>query len=434
MNIRKYSILGSFLKKKPEDKSNVYADLIPTIERDNTIPKIQVTELPNGVKVLTESVVFPTSVHIGALYKSGTRNETLKTSGILQCYKSLYLSLIDRNSLNQLQLIGTDIDLNITQETTYFSSYSLSQDTEKLLKVLFGSLSQRFHLNTQDYAQPSNYWDKNQLSSIDNVIKYLILRRALTAGLELPVHGLDSNKLTYADINKFIDTFHIPRNLYVCGAGIYNHDEFVDIVLPYLKNLNPGINSNWDKSTYKPFDLKINYNIPFYCYSVVYSTLGLSDKDYSAFEVLKYLVSDSDLDFINCRAKGIANKYKNFSKVYAVNMNYSDAGLFVVNFIGNTQKFENISDLLIEELKNLAKVNNEELESAKKRYKIDLITDFENTSKRIEFTVKNYALTGKIKESKDLILDVDAITPESIQSSVTNLLGTKPSLLILGKF
>jgi processing peptidase subunit beta len=46
-------------------------------------PEYNVTDLNNGFTVLTESQVFPGSVHMGFLIDVGTRDETVETSGSL---------------------------------------------------------------------------------------------------------------------------------------------------------------------------------------------------------------------------------------------------------------------------------------------------------------------------------------------------------------
>ena len=91
--MRRFGLFSSFLnpkqaETKPKPKDSV---LIPSIERENSSPIIQVTKFSNSVKVLTESEVFPSTVQIGAVFKSGTRNSTVQSSEILQSIQNSYL-------------------------------------------------------------------------------------------------------------------------------------------------------------------------------------------------------------------------------------------------------------------------------------------------------------------------------------------------------
>ena len=134
--MRKFSILSSFFPKENPVAKPQATSLIPTIERENSLPKIQVTKLPNGIKILTESIVFPTSVYIGALYKSGTRNETIQTSGVLQTIFNIFPSLFTLEALKQLQSSSSEISLNYDQEIFCIKISSLSQDMNKNIKIL----------------------------------------------------------------------------------------------------------------------------------------------------------------------------------------------------------------------------------------------------------------------------------------------------------
>lgn len=49
------------------------------------------TKLSNGIRVLTESVSVPSTVHVGILVDYGTRDETAETSGALLSLKNTYL-------------------------------------------------------------------------------------------------------------------------------------------------------------------------------------------------------------------------------------------------------------------------------------------------------------------------------------------------------
>jgi hypothetical protein len=52
------------------------------------------TQLPNGVKVLTESVAVPSNVHMGLLLNLGTRDENIETTGSLLNIKNTYMKTV----------------------------------------------------------------------------------------------------------------------------------------------------------------------------------------------------------------------------------------------------------------------------------------------------------------------------------------------------
>jgi len=64
-------------------------DPVSPLTGHNPLPKVDevgeynITNLSNGFSVLTESEVFPGSVHMGFLMDVGTRDETAETSGAM---------------------------------------------------------------------------------------------------------------------------------------------------------------------------------------------------------------------------------------------------------------------------------------------------------------------------------------------------------------
>mmetsp|Transcript_26910 Transcript_26910/g.4913 ORF Transcript_26910/g.4913 Transcript_26910/m.4913 type:complete len:113 (-) Transcript_26910:1058-1396(-) len=62
----------------------------PLIKHDDA-PVYQTTKLPNGVTITTESTVFPGPVKIAVRVATGSRDETLETSGVSFSLAKTYL-------------------------------------------------------------------------------------------------------------------------------------------------------------------------------------------------------------------------------------------------------------------------------------------------------------------------------------------------------
>ena len=239
--MRRFGLFSSFLnpkqaETKPKPKDSV---LIPSIERENSSPIIQVTKLSNSVKVLTESEVFPSTVQIGAVFKSGTRNSTVQSSEILQSIQNSYLLNLEKPYTKELSLIGSDISMSFDQELTSFTASSLSQDTAKLSKILFSIILKR---NIEKTFTKDWHFHHFQHKNIENYAESLILQNSLTEGLESPIIKEKPSKVSLSDINNYLTKHHNSDNLYIFATGVYNHHEFVEMVSPYLSKL-PQISS-----------------------------------------------------------------------------------------------------------------------------------------------------------------------------------------------
>lgn len=86
----------------------------------------QVTQLENGLTVLTESLSFPSLVSMGLLINAGSRDETSSTSGaLLTLAKCQYQTLAHRDqtmNFNSIQMSGGYLSMDYDQEKVYFSA------------------------------------------------------------------------------------------------------------------------------------------------------------------------------------------------------------------------------------------------------------------------------------------------------------------------
>src|SRR4051812_1353177 len=91
----------------------------PIIERESTPAKIKISTLNNGIRVLTETSPFPTSVHLGVLLDVGTRDETPEISGTLMAMKQTYLRTHTRSNEEMnyctIQMSGGEFLMNYDQ-------------------------------------------------------------------------------------------------------------------------------------------------------------------------------------------------------------------------------------------------------------------------------------------------------------------------------
>jgi mitochondrial-processing peptidase subunit alpha len=102
--------------------------------------RVEISQLKNGITVLSESSAFPSNAHFGILLDVGTRDETTETSGALLSIKNTYYkTIINTNetiNYGVIQMSGGNLNVEYDQESTYFSAKSLSQDGVDVFNVL----------------------------------------------------------------------------------------------------------------------------------------------------------------------------------------------------------------------------------------------------------------------------------------------------------
>lgn len=148
-NLRHFSwyhnILGVHDKSSQAYKTGKHPVDLPlpdhnVVYLESKLPRVQLSTLSNGVKVLTETAPFPNSVYIGVLIEAGTRDETLSTSGTLMALKNTYLKTNTRTNeqinYGMIQMSGGDFTMDYTQEMMYYQGHCLPHDTYDFLQMI----------------------------------------------------------------------------------------------------------------------------------------------------------------------------------------------------------------------------------------------------------------------------------------------------------
>ena len=114
-------------------------DHIPII-RENQPIDIQITTLDNGVRILTETAPFPTSVFLGILLEAGTRDEDLESSGMCMSLKNTYLKSNSRTNeqLNYgiVQMSGGEFTMSYDQESIMYQGHCLAHDAYDFIQMM----------------------------------------------------------------------------------------------------------------------------------------------------------------------------------------------------------------------------------------------------------------------------------------------------------
>ena len=117
----------------------------------------QLTLLPNGVRIVTESESLPSSIHMGVTIVAGTRDETLKTSGISHALASTYLKTNVRTNeqinYGMVQMSGGDFKMTYSQDFLNYYGHCLAHDTYDILQMLTDCILDEKTIMDEEAAQ-----------------------------------------------------------------------------------------------------------------------------------------------------------------------------------------------------------------------------------------------------------------------------------------
>jgi predicted Zn-dependent peptidase len=390
------------------------------------IPEHKLTVLPNGVKLITETMSDVRSVAMGIVVGAGSGLETDPIAGISHFIEHMAFKGTSKRSAfdiaSELDAVGGKMNAYTSKEITTYYAVTLDKHidvaTDVLSDIFLNSVydSKEIELEKGVIVEEIKMYEDTPDELIhdfftETIYKGHPLGRS-TIGNEKSVRSLGrENMLDYTK------EFYTPDNIIVALAGNVEHEKAVELVgpafsvmrgkFPAMKKAVPTIN--------KAIKLKQKKT------EQVHMCLGTSgpsqlDEDRYAFSVLDTVIggSMSSRLFQEVREKrGLAYA------IYSYNGAMKDCGLYVVYAGTSKENLNKVVDLTMEEFKKIKKngITKEEMERSKEHLKGSLVLGLESTSSRMGYLAKSQLYYNRVITIDEIFDKVDRITLDDIMAA-----------------
>lgn len=419
--------------------------------KQSQAPNYEITKLKNGITVLTESQVFPNVVDMGILLDVGTRDETHETSGsLLSIQKTYYKTVLNTNetiNYGMVQMSGGQFEMDYNQENTYFKAHCLAHDTVDIFNMIADCALEPRSVVAANLGMEkiAHHHEFLQYARTGELVNDVIMQTAFGQhGLGMPLAGFPHNVkyLTNHVIQKFQLENINPNRIFVCAAGVENHQEFVEVVESKLSFI-PAAESNAhtrEASEYHGGESRILTDANELTLALAFRSAPWKSKDVFALQVLSNLLGTSSSythagpgrGVQSRSAQNLLNKHNFIDSAHAINFNFSDAGLFGLAVTGSASNANEILEATVSELKGLTgSIAKEEFQRAKNLAKLNILTALERQKDRLEEAVKNVKVFGKVAYDQ-YASQIDSVTPEQVSSVVAAMLSSRPTFVAEG--
>ena len=201
--------------------------------------------LQNGVRLSLVAPSIPNYISIVLLFPCGVQNETTAGSGFLRFLK---YSIMNRLSSNPTIL--NHIQISYDKETFLVKIACMSYQVSDFVSIIAESLKP--DTLKLDLLQTIEY-DEDQ----DNNIKELLESAAFgEVGKGKPSEGLFSalqnKELMFEECLKLHKQFFRPENMIVCAGGVYNNNDFSNLLEQKFKNFGKPESVKIESSEFNP--------------------------------------------------------------------------------------------------------------------------------------------------------------------------------------
>lgn len=379
--------------------------------------------LPNGIRVLSESVPYVDSVSVGVWIDVGARDEHGKSRGASHFIEHMLFKGTERRSARQIademDSIGGHLNAFTDKETTWYYAKVLSEHLETAADVLSDMILHSV-IDPVELERERNVIleeVKRHEDTPDDLV-HDIFAQTLWHGHPLgnSVIGTKSSieGFTRESLKEFIDRAYTPDNVVISAAGNLDHEDFVSLIGNYFggmsgtqspKHLTPPTPTGGSKITPKPIEQ-------------VHFCIGT--KGYDQYSPDKYILAVLDALLGGGMSSRLFQEIReNRGLVYTIgsySASYREGGMFTVYAGTSVENAELCIDLVKKEfdLVKCSKVDEAEMMRAKNQIRGALVLGQESMSNRMSRMANSELYFGRIIPVQEIIDAIMRVTDDDV--------------------
>lgn len=393
--------------------------------------EIRITELENGIRIVTERIPYLQSFSLGFWFNVGTRDENLHNNGISHFIEHMLFKGTHKRTAKQIsdsiEAYGGYLNAFTSKEHTCFYGRGLAKNIERTFDVISdmvqNPLFKEGHIKKEAGVVVDELLDiyDNPEELIFDKFEEILFKGST---LSLPVIGKENNikRFTSAGLHDFHNKHYGNKNLLISCSGAVDHDKIVELTRKYVlkKNETKG-KRKFQNIDPQPFIRVIEKEIQQVHCIIGRTTFGYKDEERLILNMLSNLIGDGSSSrlFQAVREKlGITYQINSF-----VN-SYFDTSAFGIYFSTSEKYVEKVLSIVAKELKKLTetKVSDKELKRVKEYLKGSMVLSLENTSNRMIRIANSMLYFNKIISVDELVEKIDTVTSDQLLQLSSQLL------------
>ncbi|WVK85313.1 pitrilysin family protein [Dactylosporangium sp. AC04546] len=421
-----------------------------TLSHDPLGGTVRRTVLPNGLRILTESIPAMRSVSFGVWVGIGSRDETPTLSGVSHFLEHLLFKGTKRRSAldisSQIEAVGGETNAFTAKEYTCYYARVLDADLPLAIDVVCDLVTESV-LTEADVETERGVileeiamHDDEPGDEVHDVFTEAIYGNH-PLGRQISGTVSSISALSRKQIDGFYRRRYLPSTMVVAAAGNLDHAKVVKAVRAafdragFSDAADPG--ERRSRTTRVPARSRqvVVRNKDTEQAHLVLGCVGYPRQHANRFalgalnNVLGGGMSSRLFQQIR-EQRGLAYS------VYSFTSQYSDSGLFGVYAGCAPGKVEEVLDITRDELARVAAdgVSDTEVERGKGMLKGAVVLGLEDTGSRMSRLGKGELLYDEMLSVDDVLRRVDAVTPEMVREVAAELLARPMSLAVIGEF
>lgn len=387
--------------------------------------------LPNGIRVVSETIPYVKSVSLGIWIGSGSRSEQDENHGISHFIEHLMFKGTVKRSARDIaetvDAIGGQLNAFTAKEHTCYYMKVLDTHLDLALDILSDMLlASKFATEDIGREREVVLEEVHMYEDTPDELVHDIHLSRIWKGHPLGRNILGS-KESIASFNRdmvsqYYRNFYTPDNIVIAAAGNLDHDKLVDMATRYFSGM-AGMKSI--TSPKKAPVLSLSRTVQTKDTEQVHLCLGTLGVPQNSPEMYKIHILNNILGGgISSRLFQSVREDRGLAySIYSYQTNYSDAGLFTIYAGTRPANAEEVIQLILKNLSEIkyAGITAEELKKSKEQLKGSLLLGLESSSSRMSRIGKMEITLGKFIPLDEVVEKIDKVTLSDVKEAAERL-------------
>lgn len=400
---------------------------------------ISVTNLDNGIRVITDHMPTVESVSLGVWVRAGARYETQDINGVAHLLEHMMFKGTQRRSAVEIaeavEDVGGHINAYTAREVTAYYAKVLKDDAALALDVI-SDIVQHSLFDEEELSRERSVvlQEIGQAHDTPDDVVFDLFQGAAFPDQPLgrPVLGLPEvvGKMPRDAIVNFHGTHYRGGNLVVAAAGNIDHEVLCTLARDHFGDVPPGERGAVEAARYAGGEQRDARDLEQIHFVMGFKAAPVGTDEYYALSVLSNLFGGgmSSRLFQEIRERrGLVYSIDTFLSAF------SDEGVFGIYAGTGPDLIDEFVPALCGEIVRLADTLGEvEIARARTQLKSSLLMAMESTGARSERAGQQMLLYDRVVPVEELVARIEAITPEKLAEVARATFSSTPSLATVG--
>ncbi|MFL2782600.1 MAG: M16 family metallopeptidase [Rhodospirillales bacterium] len=400
---------------------------------------IEMTQLDNGIRIISNSMQNLETVSVGAWVSAGTRHENANENGISHLLEHMAFKGTERRSALQIaeeiEAVGGSINAYTSRENTAYYAKVLKEDIGLAVDII-SDILQFSTMETDEVEREREVviQEINQTKDTPDDIIFDHLQETAFPNQSIgrPILGVEDivSKLSGKTILNYMKSQYSYSKIIIAAAGNLDHMTLVRQVEELFYNLPSTHIQTTEPTNYIGGNYLEHRDLEQVHVLIGFNGVSYNDPDYYALSVLSMLLggSMSSRLFQEVREKrGLAYS------IYSFASNFDDGGIFGIYAGTGENKVNELIPVVCNELNQLTQnIQNQELSRAQAQLKSSILMNLESSSYQTEQIARQLQIYGRTIKTEEMINNINNVSVKDIIKIATRLLSDKPTLIGIG--